>query len=370
MRFLGLLLALTFSPTFAQQNKYKEIELGDNQYYLCSIELSPDTKTLAIGTAQGNLLFWDIETQQVTRKLTFEGFTHGPYMSYSRDGRYLLWVEQYFTDWALNKDRPSTAAVIDVASGNMVLKKDNVNAAAFTPDGQSVVAIQGNEIIFWDIATGSSRKKFSPSNLSNSMGISNDGKLIVVAQKPTEEDLKSIPSIRNDKKAIKEALKYREVAVFYDTQNLQRAFMANDIMDIVFSMRFTADGKSLFLFNAPNTKFRPAQGSNRNAYLQVVDPSNGEVSRTMFPTNAPEPIYKESPDGHFVAVTSVEHQRTVANSLLVFDRESGQTLKRFKNDFRLLENNVMGRACFEFLPDQKTIALGYGTRLVLWTFVE
>ncbi len=370
MHRLCYLLLLASLTSFAQQQNYKEITLGDNANYLCSIELAPNGKELAIGTAEGNILFWDIASQQVTRKLTFEGFKHGPYMWFSRDGRYLLLLEQFFTDWALNDDRPSLAAVVDLESGSIVLQKDNAHAACFTPDSKSLVTLLGTEIVFWDIATGKSTKRFSPPNVSNSFGISADGSTIAVAQKPTEEDLKNIPSIRNDKKAIKEAVKYREVAVLYDANTFRQKAVVNDIMDIIFSMRFTPDGKSLFLFNAPNTKLRQAAGSNRNAYLQVVDPVRGEVSRTMFATNAPEPIYKESPNGLFVGVTSVEHQRTVANSLLIFDRDSGQALKRFKNDFRLLENKVLGRACFEFLPDESTIALGYGNKLVLWNFAE
>ena len=363
-------MALTCHFVQAQQQQSREIQLGDNTYYLSSIELAPDGKTLAIGTAKGNLIFWNIESQQVERKFVFEGFGDGAYMNYSPDGRYLLLLEQYFTDWRLNKDRPSRAAVVDVASGTIVFTKEGVHAAAFTPDSHSLVTLQGDAITFWNITSGASEKTFRPPNISNSFCVTSDGTSIVVAQRPTEADLKSIPSIRNDKTAIKEALKYREIAVFYDTKDFKRQFMVNDILDIVFSMHMSPDGKNLYLFNAPNTKFRSTGGSARNAYIQVANIANGEVSRTMFSTNAAEPIYKESPNGLYFAVTSVEHQQTVANSLLIFDRESGENLKRFKNDIRLLENKVFGRACFAFLPDQKTIALGYGNRLVLWSFEE
>jgi WD40 repeat protein len=358
------------SAGLAQQQNFREVELPGNPYYLCSIELSPDGTTLAIGTAEGNLLFWDIHSQTVTRKYVLAGFEHGPYMRYSADGRYLLLMEQYFTDWALNKDRPSRAAVIDAATGTVLLTREKVNAAHLTPDSRSLVTLEGNEILFRNIEADKAEKRFSPPNISNSFGISTDGKMIVVAQRPTVDDLSVIPSLRNDKKAIKEAMKYREVAVAYDINDFRQRYVVNDIMDIIFSMRFTADGETLLLFNAPNTKFRASGGSFRNAYVQAVNPLNGEVTRTLFATNAPEPIYKESRNGYYVGVTSVEHQRTVANSVLIFDRASGQTLKRFKNDFRLFENIVIGRACFEFMPDEKTIALGYGNRLVLWNFTQ
>ncbi len=344
--------------------------LGDNSYYLCSIECAPNGKTLAIGTAEGNIFLWDIASESTLNKFVVEGFTHGPYMSYSADGRFLLLLEQYFTDWRLNKDRPSRASVIDAATGKVVLSREAVHAAMLSPDSESLATLEGSEIIFWNIASGKGERRFQPPGVSNSFALSPDGKYAVVAQHPEEEDLKSIPSIRNDKQAIKEALKYREIAVFYRLQDFRRAFMANDIMDIIFSMRFSKDSLSLFLFNAPNTKLRQSAGSVRNAYVQVVDAATGEVSRTAFGTNAAEPLYKESTNGAYVALASVEHQRTVANSVLVFDRRNGTTLKRFKNDFRLLENNVMGRACFEFMPDQKTLAIGYGNRMALWIFEQ
>lgn len=368
IKFLLAFLAFGTFISRAQTPQFREVTLGDNNYYLCSIECAPDGKTLAVGTAQGNIFIWDIASGAISNKFVVEGFTHGPYMSYSTNGRFLLLLEQYFTDWRLNKDRPSRATVIDASSGKVVLTRDGVNAAMLSPDSQSLATLEGIEIIFWNLASGKSERRFQPPGVSNSFAVSPDGKYLAVAQHPVEEDLKSIPSIRNDKQAIKEALKYREVAVFYRLQDFSRAFMANDIMDIIFSMRFSKDSLSLFLFNAPNTKLRQSAGSARNAYVQVVNAATGEVSRAAFATNATEPIYKESTNGAYVALASVEHQRTVANSILVFNRSNGTTLKRFKNDFRLSENNVMGRACFEFMPDQKTLAIGYGNRMALWVF--
>src|SRR6185369_16965556 len=105
---------------------------------------------------------------------------------------------------------------------------------------------------------------------------------------------KNIPSIRDDKKAIKEALKFREVAVFYDAKTFARKFVANDIFDIIFSMHFSEDGNSVYLFNAPNRNLRPTQGAARNGYIQTVNASNGDVSRIIFATGSTEPQYKES----------------------------------------------------------------------------
>ena len=83
-----------------------------------------------------------------------------------------------------------------------------------------------------------------------------------------------------------------------------------------------------------------------------------------------EPQYKESDDGKYFASTSIEQKFKVLNSVVVFDRSSGSIFKNFVNDFRLTENTHIGRASFEFLPDHKTIALGYGYKMALWQFEE
>lgn len=92
-RLLFIVWLLAAYSSTAQQQNFREIKLPDNPYYLCSIELSPNNRTLAIGTAEGNLIFWDIDTQSVIQKFVLDGFKHGPYMSYSSNGRYLLLLE-------------------------------------------------------------------------------------------------------------------------------------------------------------------------------------------------------------------------------------------------------------------------------------
>jgi WD40 repeat protein len=364
--WLVLLLSLNiicFSAIAQKPEDFKIIDIG-NKHAISAIEISPDKKTMAIGTAGGGIFFWNIESQKVVRKIETEGFPWGPYMYYSDDGKYLLLIQQFFTDWSLNKDRPSRAEVMDVASGNILLSKDGVHSACFTADSHSLVGLKGDEVIFWNIQTGEEEKKFKPENPTNSIAINRD--VLVVSQKPTLDDLKNIPSIREDKKAIKEALKYREVAVFYDAKTLAKKFVANDIFDIVFSMHFSRDGNTLYLFNAPNTHLRSNQGAERNGYIQSADAADGSVSRIIFPTSAAEPQYKESPDRKYFTSTSIESRFRILNSVNVFDRETGATTKNFINDFRWTEDVHTGRASFEYFPDNETLLLGYGSKLAVW----
>lgn len=355
----------------AQTQNYKVIDVPGNEGYFSSIELAPDGKTLALGTEKGFILMWDLETKKVTRSIELSGFKHGPYMSFTSDGKYILLLEQIYTRYAIDKDIPTRVVVLDVATGQVLIDKPHLNAAKITPDNKTLVGLKDGEIIFWNILSGKEEKRFKPDNATSSFAICKDGELVAVAQKPTQSDLENIPTIRGDKKAVKEALKYREVVVFYDIKTLSRQFMADDIFDMVFSMQSFPDANTLYLFNAPNSKLNPSNtGAKRNGYIHLVNPENGAVSRTIYASNATEPIYKENSDGKYFAVTSIEQKFYVLNTVQLFDRETGELLKVFKNDFRLLEGDHMGRASFEFLPDHETMVMGYGSKLVLWKFNE
>src|ERR1041385_1350139 len=109
---LFFISALLTATAFCQQQNYKEIDLDGNKNALSSIELSPDGKTLAVGTAGGPVILWDIESQKIARKIDVNDYKWGPYMTYSSDGKYLLLQQQFYTDWALNKDRPNRAEVL------------------------------------------------------------------------------------------------------------------------------------------------------------------------------------------------------------------------------------------------------------------
>lgn len=368
--FKAVLLIFFGVHANAQNYHFTIDSLSGNQHYLCSIELSPDQKTLAISTARDRILFYDLASKTIIRTAETQGFRWGSYLQWSADGNYLLLIQQYYTDWAMNKDLPSKVAVMDSRSGNVLYVKNMVNTACFTPDSRLLAVMDKGTITFYEVRTGIEIKKFSPPDAAFSFAFTDSGKKIAVAQFAHEADLKNIPSIRNDKKAMKEAVKFRQVVKFYDAETFNPLFMADDIFDIVFSMKLSEDGRSLFLFNAPNIKLRLNAGAKRNGYLQVVDPVTGKTSRTTYATNASEPVFKESLFGNYFAAASIEQRIATLNTVQVYDRETGTLLKIFKNDFRILENSHIGRASFAFLPDGETMAIGYGNKLVFWKFLE
>src|SRR6185436_11913158 len=109
--FIGIVFFI--SRSFAQRPEdFKVIDIG-NASTISSIELSPDAKTAAIATSGGFIYLWDIESKSVSRKIELRDYSQGPYMTYSNDGKYLLLQQQFYTDFALNKDRPSRAEVME-----------------------------------------------------------------------------------------------------------------------------------------------------------------------------------------------------------------------------------------------------------------
>jgi len=101
-----------------------------------SVDLSPDGRhAMAVCAAKGTVRMWELETGAEV----LEG--EGAWKDFGRDG--ITW------------------------------------AASFTPDGNRVVTVGGNDARLWDLATGVSLGRFSPHGTIAAADISPDGKLLV-----------------------------------------------------------------------------------------------------------------------------------------------------------------------------------------------
>lgn len=361
------LFTLIEIPLAQSQTDYKLLDLP-GQHAVSSIELSPDGAFLAIGTSQGPLYFWDWKKQEVIKTIDVGDYYAGPSLRFSSDGRYLLLQQQYFTDWNLNKDKPGRVEVIEVSSGKSLFVNVNVHSASFST-GTNLATLEGNNVCIYDFVKGEKVKCETIPGISFTVTVSPDGKTLVISRKPTAADLADIPSLRSDKAAQKEALKRREIVEFYDMENFTRLRACTDVFDIVYSMRFSDDGQRLFVYNAPHTKLQT--GAGRQGYINRVLVSTGEVTRAIYSTSVTEPDFKENADASIVGNTSVETQPKIVPVILLCDAATARPLKVFEINVRLGEGIregilITGRTSFAFLPDNKTVVVGYGGKLALW----
>lgn len=354
----------------AQTGDFKKIEVEEIKNVISSMELSPDGSTVAIGTAKGPVFLFDPVSQKVIRKIDVEGFYAGPRMQYSHDGKYLLMLQQFYVDWNLNKDKPARTDVLDVASGKIVFTKDKIHSASLSPDCKTIAYIEANDIKIADVQSGNVLRSLHVDGLTNAIAISPDGKYIVASHKPTVDDVKDFPTFRNDKKAIKEMIRYREIISWFDFETLKKLRTTTDVLDIVYGIRFSTDGRYMFVYNVANTKLQDTKGL-RQGYLNKIDSGTGEVMREIFSTNALEPDFKNSPGGYFFGTTSLQMKNRMVTEVLVSDMKTARMINRFEVGVSLFEGVMLtDRTAFVFLPDNKTILLAYGNQLALWNFMQ
>ncbi len=350
----------------AQQKDFTIDSLGGNRYIISSMELDPAGKTVAIGTMGGPILFWDVATREVTRKVDVSGYKPGMRLAWSGDGKYLLLQPMFFVVWNPNKDKRGDIEVLDVASGEVVFRKANQHTACLGADNSTVITVGPSRVAVFNIASGNEERNFSREGLGYAAAASPDGKQIAIAHDPTKEELLRIPTVRNDKKALKAALKYRDLVTIYDFGTLEEIATSSDVLDIVLEMKYSNSGAYIYAYNIPHTKMQAPRTGGRQGYINKIVSAGAEVTRAIFSTNAYGADFKENATGDILGVTSMEYKYTIVPQVILCDVQSARPLNSFNVRARLFETFVSDRTGFAFLPDNKTVILGYGPYLAVW----
>ena len=262
---------------------------------------------------------------------------------------------------------------MDLSTGEIIFRKNNVNDASFVGNSDNVAVLIGDDLKVYPLDKSKKASKddegdFEPEfkkrlkieEANNSFSISPDGKILAVARKVNDKDIKNIATLRSDKKAQKYALKYKYVVDFYNTESLKLLYTSDESFDIIFDMRFTADGGDVILFSKAHSKVQTAgQG-----FINLLDASNGTIKRAMFSTFAPMPDYKESPDKKMMGVLTRDTDNNLtAGSILWFNYETARSIGKFDVDMRFGESlGTNGRTYFTFLPDGHILS-SYGHKL-------
>ncbi len=181
---------------------------------------APDAKTFASGGTRGELMFWDVESGQVIKKL------EGHYSSindlrYTRDGRFIITAanDGHVKVWDANsgaligkfntservedrkniyfailsddaqlayfggEDRKLRVGLVGSDEPCRVLytdKKDAIRCAALSPDGREIVFASGQYLIVLDLSTNKVVREYNTGTCQiNALQFSADGKLLL-----------------------------------------------------------------------------------------------------------------------------------------------------------------------------------------------
>jgi hypothetical protein len=349
---------------------YEKIRVGDATGIFTWIQASPvDQDVMAISSAKGNPMYiYSIKKREVLRQFSAGDWAGGSRLQYSKQGKYITLQQLFYFDMSPNRDKEVAFEVVDAETGNVVKRFDNYHSVVVTPDEKFALTLSEEEVAFWDLGSGEKTKSFTVPGASNYAAISPDGRMIAVAHRPQEEYLKSLPQFSKDKQALKTTLKFKQMITVFDAESFSKMYSVGEFYDIIFTLSFSEDSKTIYCYNISHTKIQTAlQG--RQGYVSLADATTGEPSRTIFLTLSNfEPDYKLSPDRKlFGVVTNGKFPE-----VLVYNYETGKIQARFELTARLLEGisdgefPTDGRTSFEFLPDSKSMVIVFGNRLLLW----
>ena len=360
---------LGFSQVYNLENE--KLQLGEKKNLLCWMELSPDAKTLSISSTQGFPLYsFNWESKSVANSYTVNDWYAGSRLNYSQDGSKILLQHLYYADYSPNTDREVEFQVVDAKDGNTLFSINKAHDICFMPDGKHLLSLEGDQLSVINIVSGDKVEKHRFFNASVSADIDPTGKLIAVAVHPDDKEmLSTIPSLRQDKKALKTASKYKQMVEILDAQTFESKYLVNDLFDLIFRVEFSKDGRYLFVLHTPHFTKDNSSINGKQSYVSVVDMETQEVLRTIFLSNCDfEPQFRLHQNGK---IFGIETKGRKFHEIHLYDFESGDLLERYELSYRMLESLRAGeyvsdgRNCFEFLPDNSVIIVT-GNRLQVW----
>ena len=375
-RHLFLILVLISIPSLLKSQtsdiEYERIKIGDARHMISGLALSPDMETLAISPTQSFPFYlFNWKNEQVIKEFNVGNWYAGSAINYSAKGSYILLNKLKYFDFSQNKDREVDFEVVNVKTGKRVKRFEAVHSAAITPDEKYVLALSGEAVNFWNLSTGKKDKSFKVEQASNGIAISPDGKLVAISHKLYEKDAKQIPTLKRDKKTLKNALKYKQQISVFDASTFKKLYTVNELYDIVYKLSFSENGDFLICLHIPHTKAQSSP-SGRQTYVNVIDMNTREPIRRGFVSVANyEPDFKLSHDEKLFGIVSKSNQFL---ELHIYDFETKKMLYRFQQSYRLFEKNEGGmlvadsRLSFVFLPDNESVLMTMGNHLIKWNF--
>ncbi len=348
---------------------FERVKIFGPDHIFSNITMSPDGNTIAVSSKKSEpVTLIDWKNRQEIRKIDAGEWYAGSRINYSATGTYLLLQELNFYDLVENKNRKLHFEIVEAASGRIIKDFQDVQDVLITTDEQQAVSLQGEEITFWNLATGSKLKSFRVSGASDAIALSPDGSTIAVSHIVTKADLKGDRRFKK-KKAAKPVLRFKQLVSFYNTTTFEKLKTVNEFYDIVYRLRFSNDGNNVFVFQIPHIKVQTSKQTL--TYVSRVDGKSFEALRGGLTSQSiGQPDIRLSHNGQFFAINSKGNK---FQEIHLYDFASGTLLQRFELGQRLFEKGSEGeklikdsRPSFLFLPGDTSILITMGNQMIIW----
>lgn len=357
--FLGSLFLLTTLFSSAQNINLKEDKwvVKEKVMNISGIDISPDKMQIAIVCASNApVMIYDWISQEVLKEIDIKADMLGYNIQYSAQGNFLLLQEKSITT-NIKKAKLSDFLIIDIAKGEVIHRFKKIADLKIGSDEKEFFVLDNGQLSRHELSTGKATDKFELEHARNAIAVSPDGKELAIVVEPTKEQLMNVPSVRNDKKAVKGALKYKHMIAIYDLSAQKLKIMIPEIYDNINTLAYSKSGDKLLNFNA-----------GLNSYVNVIDAKTYEPSREAYMSRTSvQPDFSFNDDGSLFGVASVEKFPTVN----IYKAGSGSMLDHYNTENRIWKSMKKkmypgSYSSFVFLPDGENVLIAYGNALIKW----
>ncbi len=363
---LCILAAFALAQDAAQshQDRTEKIAVGGNSTMITCLELMPDGHTLVVATRRDEPMHLvDTRDWSVVRTLPVNGFPAGPNVEASARGSYLLLHERSYLDPRANQERRTRHQLVRATDGGDVITVSGAYDVALSPDEQRLYCLDEDHVSVLSVPGGAEVQRIAVSQAGTSLAVSPDGATLVVSHRPTAQQLATVPSVRNDKKALKSSLKFREMLSAYRTADGSLVGSVPEIYDRIHKVAFHPNGQVLLVYATSDPRMTGAVGAAMRGVVNLVEMPARTPLRTGFLSLMTDAHLEPNTAADRIALASTEGFNK--RKLYVYDMATGDfTLdldldQRWGRD-RELEEKHDGHVPYHFLADGRTLVFGSG----------
>ncbi len=311
------LLSLAVLQAEAQvvnEDDLRKIALQGNDAPLVALECLPNGHTVwALTKDGGHIAVLDTAGWAVLRNIPLQGFGRGAELTASADGRHVL-LKEPPPAGGPGRPKETHMAVLDAATGAVVTDIPSAMDACLMPDG--LATLSGETVTIWPFE--GTPRSFTVPAAAFALAMDPQAKHVAVSIRPDAASMEQVPGMRNDKNAMKAALKFRQLVAIHSVLDGSRLCIVPEVYDLVQGLRFTATGR-LLVYSVPDIRSGIAAGG----HIDQVDAGTWGPLRGSFMTWTVRPPLALSPDGATLALSSVEGRNK--RKLTLYDMATGDT---------------------------------------------
>lgn len=386
--FITFLLITVVLSSQSQIAGSRNITIQDCNYPILGIETNNASDKLVITASEGRVFYLnvaDVQTKDdvvpIWKNLSLTGYKLGGKPQFNYNDNYILIQESSALKTAATsrKVKDIKYCVLNALDGKIIFEGENVNSVQFVNGKNQLLISTDDGIIVKDFISSTiiTELKIPKCEIA---AISNDLKTIAISYDPDKADFKEVESIGANKSELRKAIWNKRLVAFYSYPELKKMHQSSEELDIIYSLKFTADDSQLYLFSRNveaerigtaglNNMSMTAADVRRQSNIQVLNAKTGQLIKEIYHATAePDACFKINNDSKYFSVSDNDGFIGRKKKVVVFDvTKQDNKIAQYRYQGKKESSNIFP-IYFSYLNNKPIMFLSNGTKLIEWNF--